>query len=305
MKRHDHNPQSSRPAEGVIVAHYGVAVDVRLDTGELRNARVKRNSGHVVGDRVRLKGEGLERLERRNALRRRSAGGNHHVIGVNLDVLGIVVACVPETPRGFIDRALVAARAAGIRPFLVVNKADLEGFESLRRQLADRYGSRFALFPVCAARQEGLAPLRRLFAQGMRGAFVGTSGVGKSRLLNTLMPDLSLRVGDIRESSGLGRHTTTVATLHRLPDGGELVDTPGFRDFGLVDVTPLELATHFPDFDQALAAGCRFRNCLHHTEPDCAVRRHLEEQRIAPDRYEAYLEMLRELRELEDRIRFR
>lgn len=297
------NPVVADGPEGILVAHYGVAVDVRLDTGEIRNARVKRRSGHVVGDRVQLAGEGLVRLERKNEIRRRGSSGNTHVLGVNLDVLGIVVAPTPTTPSGFIDRALVAARAQGLSPFLVANKSDQPGYEDLLQQLSIQFEGLIPVFETCAKKDVGLQPIRDHFAAGLRGAFVGTSGVGKSSLLNRLVPDLDLRVGQIREASGLGRHTTTVATLHILPQGGELVDTPGFREFGLVDVSPLELATNFPGFEQALRQGCRFRDCLHHSEPDCAVRQGVDEGRLKEQRYQGYLALLRELREAEEASR--
>jgi ribosome biogenesis GTPase len=285
-----------------LIAHFGVAVCVRLDNGGERIVRVRRNSGHVVGDRVCVGDDQLQRLERRNALQRESLSGGTHTVGVNLDLLAIVVAPMPETPRSFIDRALVAALTADIQPALIINKADIDGFAALHQQLTATYGRFCPILPVCAKRAEGLEELRALFAPDRRGAFVGTSGVGKSSLINVLVPDLDLRVGDIRERSGLGRHTTTVATLQQLPGGGELVDTPGFRDFGLVNVTPLDLAHHFPDFTAARSARCRFRDCLHYAEPDCAVRERVEDGRIAESRYQAYLELLREARDAANRL---
>ncbi len=297
-------PQKADGPSGTLIAHLGVAAEVLLDTGERRTARVKRRSGHVVGDRVQLAGEGLIRLERRNELRRRSATGTTHVIGVNLDTLGIVLAPTPVTPRGFIDRALVAALVGGIQPVLIVNKMDCPGYDSLMEELQRTYRDRYRIFRTCAKTRQGLKTLRTFFAEGMRGAFVGTSGVGKSSLTNELVPDLDLRVGEIREASGLGRHTTTVATLHNLPEGGELVDTPGFREFGLIDVAPLDLAHYFPDFAEPKGPNCRFRDCLHHTEPGCTIRQAVEDGHISRERYETYLFLLRELRTLEDETKY-
>lgn len=295
---------------GVLVAHYGVAVDVRLDSPgapnpgetnagetspgepgpdqpELRSVRVRRRSGHVVGDRVELVGERLRRLPRSSQLRRRDAMGRTHVVAANLDLLGIVVAPVPPSPAAFIDRALVSARACGISAALIVNKVDLPEAEALMAELRATYlegpgALDLPLLGVAAADGSGLAALRAVFAghgelgaKARRGAFVGTSGVGKSSLVNALLPELDLAVGAINRISGLGRHTTTTATLHPLPEGGELIDTPGFRDFGLVDISVRELAEHFPGFAELRARHperrCRFNDCRHLVEPDCAI----------------------------------
>lgn len=289
---------------GVIVAHYGVAVDVRLDAGGAagpRSVKVRRRSGHVVGDRVEVIGERLRRLDRRSELRRRDAMGNVHVVAANLDTLGIVVAAVPLTPSGFVDRALIAAEAANLEPILIVNKADLPETAALVDALRETWmvGPGAIVVPmlcVSATAGVGLDALLDSFATGRRGAFVGTSGVGKSSLINALLPQLELPVGDINPYSGLGRHTTTTATLHALPRGGELIDTPGFRDFGLVDIAIADLARHFPGFAPLLAAqACRFGDCRHRAEPDCAIKAAVDEGRLARGRWDRYLELLAEL----------
>lgn len=298
---------------GTLVAHYGIAVDVRLDSAELRSVKVKRRSGHAVGDRVEVIGERLRQLERSSELRRCDAMGRTHVVAANLDVLGIVIAPVPGPTAGFIDRALISARAAGIRPFLVINKADLPDAEQLlarvRATFIDGPGG-IALPLFCLSAKHADAPthaeaLARLFAffanpggPALRGAFVGTSGVGKSSLLNQMVPALELGVGAINEYSGLGRHTTTTATLHRLPGGGELIDTPGFRDFGLVDISIAQLIAYFPGFAELLAdasAACRFSDCRHDAEPDCAIKAAVADGRLALARWQRYRELLAEV----------
>jgi ribosome biogenesis GTPase len=124
---------------------------------------------------------------------------------------------------------------------------------------------------------------------------VGTTGVGKSSLLNALCPEIDLKVGELSDYKGQGRHTTTVSTLHSLSGGGELVDTPGFRDFGLVDISADDVATHFPGFEKHAAAACRFSNCRHRSEPGCAVIKLLHDGCITMERYEAYMEILGEI----------
>jgi len=278
---------------GLITAHHGVEVKVVFTTGKQRMVRVKRNSGHVVGDDVEVVGEVLRRLPRRTELRRRDGRGGIHLVAANLDVLGIVVA--PNSPPGFIDRAIVAARVAQLQPFVVVNKCDLDDTSALLANLHRIYTGSVPMFAISATGRTGLAPLQAFLNQGHRGVFVGVSGVGKSSLLNALCPAINLKVGKVSDHNGQGRHTTTVSTLHALSGGGELVDTPGFRDFGLVDILAEELAIHFPGFEEHGEVSCRFRNCRHRTEPGCAVISLVEQGQIPADRYAIYLELLSEV----------
>lgn len=279
---------------GTIVAHYGVAVEVAFADGERNTVRVKRRSGHVIGDEVMVTGEVLQRLPRRTELRRRDASGHIHLLAANLDLLGIVVAPVPVSPANFLDRAIVAARAADLTPFIVLNKLDLES-APLLATLRETYADSIALFPLSATSGYGLDPIRSFFEPGHRGAFVGTTGVGKSSLLNALCPEIDLRVGELNNYNDKGCHTTTVSTLHSLPDGGELVDTPGFQDFGLVAISASELAGYYPSFEMHGPGSCRFRNCRHRSEPGCAILHDLQEGTISHERYQSYLELLDEV----------
>jgi ribosome biogenesis GTPase len=290
---------------GFIVAHHGVSVEVLFSGGEREMVRVKRSSGHVVGDDVVVRGEVLERLPRRTELRRRDAMRGVHLVGANLDVLGIVVAASPLPPAGFIDRAIVAARAADLDPFLVINKCDLDLAADSVASMQGIYAASVTVFPLSASTGAGLAPLRSFLATGHRGAFVGTTGVGKSSLLNALCPEIDLKVGGLNLLNYKGCNTTTVSTLHALPDGGELVDTPGFQDFGLVDITMQDLAAHYPGFEETHDMACRFRNCRHRSEPGCAVIDLVAQGRITAERYATYLEILTEVEagELEARQR--
>jgi ribosome biogenesis GTPase len=158
---------------------------------------------------------------------------------------------------------------------------------------------------LSASTGAGLAPLQSFLAAGHRGAFVGTTGVGKSSLLNALCPEIDLKVGGLNLLNYKGCNTTTVSTLHALPDGGELVDTPGFQDFGLVDITMQDLAAHYPGFEETHFMACRFRNCRHRSEPGCAVIDLVAQGRITAERYTTYLEILTEVEagELEARQR--
>jgi ribosome biogenesis GTPase / thiamine phosphate phosphatase len=296
------NTNSNQVRNGLIVAHHGISVEVLFSDGERRMVRVKRNSGHVVGDNVTVTGEVLTRLPRTTELRRRDARGGIHLVAANLDVLGIVVA--PLSPTGFIDRAIVAARTAHLAPFVVINKCDLAETAELVSCLSETYAGPVPLFPLSATTRSGLAPLLEFLCTGRRGVFIGSTGVGKSSLLNALCPHIDLQVGNVGHK-GMGRHTTTVSTLHTLAGGGELVDTPGFRDFGLVDISAQDLAAHFSGFENSVAEACRFRNCRHRSEPDCAIVTSVQQGCITPERYATYLGILDEIETDEEKNRDR
>ncbi len=280
--------------EGLIVAHHGVSVEVLFTDGLRSMIGVKRRSGHVVGDGVRISDEILVRLPRRTELLRKDARGGIHLVGANLDVLGVVVALLPVPPPGFVDRAIVAARAADLLPFVVVNKCDLAGSDDLVDLLKTAYDGAVPVFPLSASAGDGLDSVLD-FLKGRRGAFVGITGAGKSSLLNALCPGAELKVGEINGISNRGCHTTTVSTLHSFASGGELIDTPGFQDFGLVDISAEDLAAYFPGFEKTGEETCRFRDCRHRTEPGCAVADLVARGLVSKERYETYLELLSEV----------
>ncbi len=281
--------------KGLVVAHHGVAVLVRFETGEERQVWLRPAQRAVVGDRVRVGGSRLAVEPAHGVLRRRDPRGRERTIATNLDLLGIVIAPEPREPPGYIDRGFVIARSAGIDPILVMNKTDLDEGDVLATRLTEIYGPSAAVLCVSADRREGLDSVFEALAGGRLGALVGPSGVGKSSLLNALVPDLDLRVSELNRGSRKGRHTTTTATLHELPRGGFLVDTAGFKDFIAVDVTAREAAQAFPGFEEALLEGCRFRDCVHKTEPDCGVLAGVAAGTISERRHHAYLQLLAEL----------
>lgn len=286
---------SDAPRPGTIVSHLGVAVDVRFEDGTVESVRVKRRSGHVVGDRVEVRGERLRRLQRDTTLVRRTLLGGLHTLAANLDVVGIVTAPSPETPMSLIDRAIVAARVGGLAPFVVVNKADMFMHEELAIEIATAVGEKIPVFAVSAETGDGVEDIAEHLAASGRGAFIGTSGVGKSSLLNRLLPTAQLETQAISEQTGFGRHTTTTSTLHILPGGGELVDTPGIRSFGVAHVEPADVAQHFSGFDQLPLDACKFRNCLHKTEPGCAIGFAVEDGLVSELRHAEYMALLADI----------
>ncbi|MBM9518498.1 ribosome small subunit-dependent GTPase A [Desulforhopalus vacuolatus] len=281
--------------QGVITSHYGVAVDVRFANGEVKMVRVKRNSGHVVGDAVEVEDEILSRLPRRTEIRRMDARNSLHTVGANLDLLCIVATCEPLPPPGFIARAIVAARSAELTPVLLLNKSDLSCFAEYAALCRKNYSGSLPIFELCAERHDGLETFAAYLNANHRGIFVGPTGVGKSSILNGLVPDIDLATGEISESRKRGRHTTTVSTLHTLPGGGELIDSPGFNDFGLVDIGVDALALFFPGFETALETPCRFRDCRHREEPGCSIHEARAAGTVGEERYSMYLQLLAEV----------
>ncbi len=291
--------------QGVIVAHHGMAVDILFRSGERKMIKVKRREGHVVGDTVIVQDQRLTRLPRKTELCRKDSRGSVRTVGANLDVLGVVVSPMPLPTPGYIDQAIVAARQADLIPVLVVNKQDLEGSQALVEKLSTIYKGIVDVFIVSAVTGEGLDALELFLGQGFRSFFVGITGVGKSSLLNAICPALDLRVGELYEAGSRGCNTTTVSTLHSLPGGGELVDTPGFNEFGLVDISADDFAGYFPGFEEAMETSCHFRDCRHRTEPGCAVAKLVENKEIAKERYTTYLEILDQIEAGEARYKIR
>lgn len=291
-------PETGR--EGVIVSHYGVKVLVRFADGSTRMENVKRNSGHVVGDCVHISTDGqLKRLPRRTVLTRWDNNAKVRAVAANLDSLGIVVAPVPQTPPGFIERILVATYAAGLKPFIVLNKIDLPPAEALETRLEEEFSALVEIVRVSATDFRNLSALRHHLAAAGRTVLVGVSGSGKSSLLNALIPELDLAVGRLNDDEH-GCHVTSVSTLIPLPAGGELVDTPGFRDFSPVDVSSEDLAYWYPGFSPILEQHpCRFRNCRHRHEPGCSITNAVADDTLKQERYDLYLHTLTEIEERE------
>ena len=282
---------------------------VRLDNGEAIGCTVRgklRLRGStttnpvVVGDRVEVEVQPTGGLitairPRSNYVIRRSTNLSReaHVIAANLDqALLVVTVAHPETHLGFIDRYLVAAEAYGVPAVLLFNKLDLCSNDAPLRQRLTAYidiypHAGYSCLSVSAQTGVGLDQLREL-VRGRVSLISGNSGVGKSSLLNRIEGRELQRTDAISEAHQTGRHTTTFSEMFELAGGGYIIDTPGIKGFGLVDIDRAELARYFPDLF-AHASQCRFHNCTHTHEPACAVRSALERGLVEPSRYENYL----------------
>jgi ribosome biogenesis GTPase len=234
--------------------------------------------------------------ERRNYVNRVSPARRqrHHIIASNLDQSLLVVTIRdPRTSMGFTDRFLITCEAYHVPAIIAINKSDLLDAEDedLFEHWKDIYGSiGYTVLRVSGTTGEGMPALREILA-GKTTLISGHSGVGKSTLINQLMPELSLRTKEVSDWSGKGMHTTTFAEMFDLPDGGSIIDTPGVREFGLVDIEEQELSHYFPEM-VALMDGCQFNNCLHLNEPGCAIKQAVMSGDISEERYLSYCTIL-------------
>ncbi|MEM7262424.1 MAG: ribosome small subunit-dependent GTPase A [Planctomycetota bacterium] len=294
---------ASAIAEGAVVHIELGRCDVVLDDGgpihaELpEHIRTEQRTALTVGDRVTVSAEHrvVDVLPRRTSLSRPDPKNRHldRVIAANVDAV-VIVAAVESPPLrpNLIDRYLIAIERGGARPIICASKTDLLEPGCLHEKLAlleEHRSLGYPVIPISAETGEGIEALR-LELEGLQAVLVGHSGVGKSSLLNALSPELELRTGDVTGHAGKGRHTTTSSTLHDLGRGTRIIDTPGIRSFGLHQLGAEELPAYFPEIDEH-SIGCRFRDCTHRQEPQCAVRDAAERGVISKRRYRLYLQL--------------
>ena len=278
--------------------------------GRVMGRRKALGNAVVVGDRVTLEWEADRAAidavaPRRTAFSRRASGERveEQVVAANLDLVVIVASLHrPDFKHGLVDRVLAQALGAGLPAVLVLNKTDLGNADETAELLADYGPAGVHGIATCGVTGAGVAALREA-CRGRRSLFVGHSGVGKSTLLDHLAPGHELLTGDVNETTGKGRHTTTAAVLLRPEPGVELIDTPGVRAFGLWGIDADNLADHYPEIAPHLG-GCRFADCRHDSEPGCGIREARERGDIPARRWESYLRLRDELAE-EQRPRYR
>ncbi len=303
------NFDCEKTKKGLVLEVHRRTCSIRLDDSEIISATYRTAVVHelgefpAVGDRVVVgftestdkKGAYslLRVLPRTSALKRpgpRDRFRKELTLAANIDQV-VIVASVSQPPfnYGFADRFLLAANLCNLPLVMVLNKMDLvEEIPSGIREfmtLVDDF------IPISCASGEGMDRLRAQL-QNKNSVFSGLSGVGKSSLINRLVPEAALRTGDVRDKDGKGRHTTTSSSLFDLPGGGWVIDTPGIRALGLMEMNPQDLARLFPGFFPDDRFTCKYNNCMHQSEPGCTVREGVRENRISQARFDSYLRIL-------------
>lgn len=298
--------------DGLVIKNTGSSYLVRTDSGEDHSCKIK---GHfrlkgirttnpvAVGDRVgiTINPDGsayiTEIVPRKNYIIRRASNLSKeaHIIAANLDQACLIVTLAnPVTSTTFIDRFLSTAEAYRVKAIIVINKTDLltdpEDAELLEAVTYLYRSIGYDVIHTSARTGDGIDSLRKALA-GKTTLLSGNSGVGKSSLINDIIPSLDLRTAEISATHQTGMHTTTFSEMFPLPDGGYIIDTPGVKGFGTIDYDKYEVAHFFPDIFHE-AQECRYGNCTHTREPGCAVLQALDEGRIAQSRYASYLSIL-------------
>lgn len=294
---------------GLVYKSTGSWYKVRDERGEFINCRLKGKfrikdlkvtNPVSVGDFIEFeKEDGKDTgviskiFERENYLIRKSVNlsKQYHILASNIDQAVLVATITqPDTLNEFIDRFLVSVTAYNIPAIILVNKIDLyEDYHIEKLASWDMIYSDagYKVLPISVAKEINIDQVKNLF-KNKRTVLSGNSGVGKSSLLQSLIPELDIAVGEISEMHQQGIHTTTFAEMFDLPEGGYLIDTPGIRGLGVVDIKPEELSNYFPEFLK-LKSNCKFNNCVHINEPKCAIKDALDKGLIAPERYNSYL----------------
>ena len=297
-------------AQGYVTKSTGSWYEVRLENGDFIDARLKgkfrikgiRTTNPItVGDQVIILNSDedqaviTELIPRKNYLIRKATNlsKESHIIASNIDQIVVVLTvAMPRTPLGFIDRVLATAEAYEIPVILAFNKVDIyeEADEDRFDELIGIYGPiRYKMLATSAITEKGIPELKELM-KDKTTLFTGQSGVGKSSLINTLDSELDLWVDEISDYNDKGRHTTTFAEMHFTDFGARLIDSPGLRSFGMIDMDKEHLAHYFIEMKNYLGE-CKFNNCVHINEPGCAIKKALESGEISESRYNNYLMM--------------
>ena len=287
---------------GRVISHLGQGLAVENSAGRIILCHTRRQLGRAaVGDRVLWEscgseqGRVMEILPRETCLTRPGTGGRIRLVAANLDQVLVVVASEPEPDWLLVDQYLAACEHRELDAGLIINKIDrVLDRNALGGVLRVYEAVGYPCLLVSARTGEGFTELRSQLA-GRCSMLSGQSGVGKSSLTNALLPEKQLLTRELSQKAGLGRHTTTAATLYHLPDGGDLIDSPGVAVFGLSEMTAEDLAAGYREFRPHLAE-CRFRDCRHLDDKGCAVKAAVEKGAIDAERYDRFRKLLEKMR---------
>ncbi|MBX9474596.1 MULTISPECIES: small ribosomal subunit biogenesis GTPase RsgA [Yersinia] len=303
--------------EGIVISRFGQHADVEAADGVQHRCNIRRTiKSLVTGDRVvwrpglqaqegvRVKGIVEAVHERTSVLTRPDLYDGVKPIAANIDQIVIVSAILPELSLNIIDRYLVACETLDVEPLIVLNKIDLldadgrkfvDGMMDIYRRIG------YNVLEVSSQTREGMEAFEQALA-GRISIFAGQSGVGKSSLLNALLPptDNEILVNTVSDNSGLGQHTTTAARLYHFQHGGDVIDSPGVREFGLWHLAPEQITQGFVEFRDYLG-HCKFRDCSHTNDPGCALREAVEQGKIAEERFDNYHRILESMEQVKPR----
>ncbi|SGZ94197.1 Ribosome small subunit-stimulated GTPase EngC [Bathymodiolus thermophilus thioautotrophic gill symbiont] len=278
---------------GLVITRYGQRLLVESKAGDLIQCSARRHIDlSVAGDQVIFQmvdkntGVVTALLARDNILER-----SHKLIAANIDELWLVVAIAPHYQFDLIDRYLVVAENSNLPIRIIVNKIELSNnIEQVKKDFAMYESIGYSVNYLSVKERIGTNTFKEQLNDKAH-IFLGQSGVGKSSLINELIPDLNLRVNEISAKSKLGKHTTTNTTLYHIPSGGDLIDSPGVREFHLDNLSNKEILNGFKEFSPFIGQ-CKFRNCTHTNEPSCAIKNALNANHIHPKRYHSYLNLI-------------
>ncbi len=294
---------------GTVISRFGQHADVEAENGDIFRCNLRRSVGSLIcGDKILWrKGKETEHSisgvieavhERKSVLSRPDVYDGVKPIAANISQIIIVSSVLPAFNPDIIDRYIVAAEETKIKPVILLNKIDLlttENKQDIEQQLAIYRDIGYQIIYASNKSQEGIAALKAQLKDNT-SIFVGQSGVGKSTLTNSLIPELGVVTQEVSENSGLGQHTTTVARLYHFEQGGDLIDSPGIREFGLWHLTPEQVCHGFVEFEDFLGL-CKFRDCKHQTDPGCALVAAVDDGKIHPKRLASFQRILNSLNE--------
>lgn len=304
--------------EGIIISRFGMHADVEATDGVVHRCNIRRTiSSLVTGDRVvwRPGHESLAGISgiveavhpRHSVLTRPDYYDGIKPIAANIDQIVIVSAILPELSLNIIDRYLVACETLEVEPLIVLNKIDL--LDDKSRQLVDKSmdiyrALNYRVLMVSSHTQQGIAELEQALTDRI-SIFAGQSGVGKSSLLNALLAlgEERILVNEVSDNSGLGQHTTTASRLYHFPHGGDVIDSPGVREFGLWHLEPEQVTSGFIELREYIGS-CKFRDCKHENDPGCAINAARERGDIARERFDNYHRILESMAQVKTRKGF-
>jgi len=288
---------------GIIVSQYGVTLDVEDTNGNIIKCHARQNLGPIVcGDKVYWnmgqdeKGVVTTLKPRQSLLTRSDYHGNLNPVAPNIDQIIIVCARKPLYREELIDKYLVAAENMGVTPVIAFNKADMLNEKQtgeIKAMLANYSAIGYQAVMVSATQSHGLDDLLSVM-DNKTSILAGQSGVGKSTIINYLLPDENVQVGTLSDSKDKGKHTTTVSRLYHLPNSGNIIDSPGVRDFGLRKVGAEEIIYGFIEF-RPFIGKCKFKNCAHLKDAGCALQAALHNGQISQRRFDSYQQILEQL----------